>query len=408
MKFEHLKHFFCCFILVTKVFSQVDNTYINSPKRDSLLKLENDGKDMIDVLGLKKFINENPNETKKEREVRFTVLPFVGYTLQTRLAAILAGNIAFYVDDDDETNQSAVSTSISYTQNNQIIFPVFTNIWTRKNKFNLLGIWRYYKYPESTYGLGGYTSLKIANKLDYSYIIFREAVLRHFSNSYFYAGLGYNLSYHINITESDNSDGKLTDFTKYGKTKNSVSSGISFHALYDKRGNTINPPKGMYASVTFCPFTTLLGSNNNWQSLVIDFRKYFKMPHSKNVLAFWNYNWFTNGKAPYLDLPSTGWDSFSNIGRGYIQSRLRGTNLLYLEAEYRFRITHNGLLGGVVFSNAQSVSDWPSNQFTVIYPAIGSGIRIKLNKHSNTNLSIDYGVGIKGSKGLFINLGEVF
>ena len=126
-------------------------------------------------------------------------------------------------------------------------------------------------------------------------------------------------------------------------------------------------------------------------------------------MAFWNYNWFTfNGKAPYLDLPSTGWDTYSNVGRGYIQSRLRGENLVYMEAEFRFKISNNGMFGGILFGNAQSVSNWPDNTFTDIYPAVGAGLRIKLNKDSGTNLSIDYGIGIKGSKGLFINLGEVF
>ncbi len=81
---------------------------------------------------------------------------------------------------------------------------------------------------------------------------------------------------------------------------------------------------------------------------------------------------------------------------------------MYLEAEYRFGILKNGLLGGVVFTNAQSVTDWPSNKFTTIYPAAGAGIRIKLNRHSAANLSIDYAIGIGGSNGIFINLGEVF
>ena len=36
------------------------------------------------------------------------------------------------------------------------------------------------------------------------------------------------------------------------------------------------------------------------------------------------------------------------------------------------------------------------------------GIRIKLNKYSRTNIAIDYGFGLGGSQGLFVNLGEVF
>jgi hypothetical protein len=38
----------------------------------------------------------------------------------------------------------------------------------------------------------------------------------------------------------------------------------------------------------------------------------------------------------------------------------------------------------------------------------GAGIRIKLNKHSNTNVAIDYAFGQGGSQGIFMNLGEVF
>ncbi|WP_332369508.1 hypothetical protein [Spirosoma telluris] len=41
-------------------------------------------------------------------------------------------------------------------------------------------------------------------------------------------------------------------------------------------------------------------------------------------------------------------------------------------------------------------------------PAVGGGIRIKMNKISRTNLSVDYGFGMDGSHGLFFNLGEVF
>lgn len=81
---------------------------------------------------------------------------------------------------------------------------------------------------------------------------------------------------------------------------------------------------------------------------------------------------------------------------------------MYLETEYRFGITRNGLFGGVVFANAQTVTDWPSNKFETIYPAVGAGLRVKVNKHSNTNISIDYGMGLDGSKGIFVNLGEVF
>lgn len=82
--------------------------------------------------------------------------------------------------------------------------------------------------------------------------------------------------------------------------------------------------------------------------------------------------------------------------------------MIYAEAEYRFAISNNGLLGGVAFANAQSFSKNLSKQLSVIAPGFGAGLRIKLNKFSDTNLCIDYGFGTNGSKGIFLNLGEVF
>ncbi|MDB5277863.1 MAG: hypothetical protein JWR61_2818 [Ferruginibacter sp.] len=134
------------------------------------------------------------------------------------------------------------------------------------------------------------------------------------------------------------------------------------------------------------------------------------MAATKNILALWSFNWLTlaKSKPPYLLLPSTGWDDFYNTGRGYIQSRFRAKDMIYAEAEYRFGIAGNGLLGGVVFGNVQSFSKNLATQLAVLAPGFGAGLRVKLNKFSNTNLCIDYGFGTNGSRGVFLNLGEVF
>jgi hypothetical protein len=152
-----------------------------------------------------------------------------------------------------------------------------------------------------------------------------------------------------------------------------------------------------------------MGSDANWAAVVGDFRKYFKLPtRRRQIIALWNYDWLSFGNTPYLQLPSTGWDPFVNTGRGYIQGRFRGKRMLYLESEYRIDITNNGLIGAVLFANAESFSEEKTNRFETVAPGYGAGIRIKMNKHSRTNLAIDYGFGLNGSRGFFVNLGEVF
>jgi hypothetical protein len=80
----------------------------------------------------------------------------------------------------------------------------------------------------------------------------------------------------------------------------------------------------------------------------------------------------------------------------------------YLEAEDRFAISRNGLIGGVVFFNVESFKKNLAPSFNDFNPGFGTGIRIKLNKNSNTNICIDYGFGLHGSQGIAVNVGEVF
>jgi hypothetical protein len=80
----------------------------------------------------------------------------------------------------------------------------------------------------------------------------------------------------------------------------------------------------------------------------------------------------------------------------------------YLESEYRFAISKNGLFSGVVFVNAEKFSDELSSTYKEVLPGYGLGLRIKLNKFAKTNICIDYGFGNNSSQGFFVNLGEVF
>ncbi|MHB8261838.1 MAG: BamA/TamA family outer membrane protein [Bacteroidia bacterium] len=371
---------------------------------------------------LKHPIVATDSTIKDSTMVFFAFLPAVGYAMQTGVTGIVAINISFFTSKKNkDTRLSSFTINPAASLQNQVMVPIQSNIWINKNKINLLGDWRYYFYPTETFGLGGQTSINNDNTVSYSFVrVYEEASKRILPN--FYAGLGYGLDWHFNIHQIEQ-EGLGTDFLSYNrrygsKKRRTVSSGPVLNLTYDSRDNTNNPHKGNYANMIFHSNLTAFGSNRNWQSLQIDLRKFIPLKsNGRHVLALWSYNWFTfGGKAPYFDLPSTGWDTYSNTGRGYIQGRLRGTNFIYAETEYRFTITKNGLFGGVVFANAQSVSnytstkpnDFFSSQFTTILPAAGFGIRLKINKVSKVNFALDYGWGVGGSHGFFFNLSEVF
>jgi len=364
--------------------------------------------DLIDI-ARKVFDKKAKPRNDTSSQPRLSAVPAAGYSLQTGFAVLLVANGAFYTGKPGETNMSSVLTSLTYSQQKQVIFPIQANIWTKNNKYNIVTDWRYLKYPSYTYGLGGYTTFYDQYTINYNAIRLHQTFYRKVATD-LYAGIGYNFDYFWNIKEVDPPSGKVTDFEQYGLSSTEQASGITFNVLYDTRKNSINPDNGVYTNLVYRPNFTFLGNEATWRSMIVDLRKYIKLPFGKdNILAFWNYDWLTlSGMPPYLMLPNTGGDPYSNTGRGYIQGRYRGKNMLYGEGEYRFAISGNDLLGGVVFANLQTFTEEGSNKFEVLMPGYGAGIRIKLNKFSKTNIAIDYGLGLQGSGGFFVNLGEVF
>lgn len=410
MKFNPLIIVILIFCAIN-AYSQTDSTraILNKSQASVISKADSvKQRDAIDIVN--HILNKNRPVTdhSSARRLNFSVVPSPGYTLSTGFVFDVTGNVAFYTGASHKENLSAIQSDLAYDTKAQKLFYNRGEIWFPDNQYRLVADVRWAKFPTETYGLGTQTTTAQTDEINFDYYRVYTTLYKTLAPD-FYAGAGYNLDYHYNISSGGNLDKSVSDFQKYGLTNASTSSGINLDLLYDDRRNGINPLGGEYASITFRQNTTFLGSGSNWHSLLIDLRKYLRLSnHSNNVLAFWAMGWFSSAGTPYLDLPQTAGDMYTNSGRGYAEGRFRGRNMLYLESEYRFGITHNGLLGGVIFANGQTFTNFPANTFNGIAPGTGAGIRIKMNKHSDTNVCLDYGVGMHGSRGFFVNLGEVF
>ncbi len=369
------------------------------------------GKDLTDVVSHLFHKNKaNKLDTlHNPRKYNYSIVPAAGYTLQTGFAGIVSANLGFYNYEENDAKLSNIASSITYSEYNQVILPLNANIWFNKGNYNFVSDNRYISYPSSIYGLGGRTDPNKARTINFSGLKLHNKLVKSFSTNWL-AGLGLYYDQFWDISVLDPTTKKISTLIQKELGKSETAVGPIADILYDSRTNQINPDKGTFFTLLYRYNATQLGSDNDWQSLIIDTRKYFKFPeNSQNILAFWNLEWLTlSGKIPYLIMPSTGWDDQYNSGRGYIQSRFRGRNMSYLESEYRFQISRNGLFGGVVFANVQSYSGDLSSTYATLLPGYGAGLRFKINKHSRTNICLDYGIGKNGSGGFYVNLGEVF
>ncbi len=402
-----------------------DASLINQSEKDSFLQKKLTDKDSIykktttdipqkDIRDVfKKVFHLKPlpdtDGEKKDLKKHFSILPAGGYTLQTGFAAILSANMAYNVDTLPDAKLSSISTSFTYTQYNQTIIPLQASIWSKGNRFDIISDFRYVSYPSAIFGLGGRIDPNIGYTINFNGLKLHQTIMKAVSNN-LYLGLGLYYDNFQNITGIE----KVSDIVSRRIIKilgsHETAIGLALRFTYDSRLNQLNPKQGLYYNITYRANTRAFGSDSTWNSLQIDSRAYVPFPKgSDNVLAFWMFDWLTaSGTPPYLLLPSTAGDDSYNTGRGYIQGRFRGRDMLYFESEYRYGITRNGLLGGVLFVNVQNFSSDLSKQYSNLFPGYGLGLRLKFNKYSNANLCVDYGFGVKGSQGFFVNIGEVF
>ncbi len=420
---------------------------IESPliKKDTAKQKSCEIKDVGDVFR-ELFHNKNKKKKKSKKEkvprsekkVSMLILPNISYNPANGLLVGVGGNIALYLGSKENTRISFAGFTIAYTTEDQFISFIKSNLYTAENKFFLQGDWRYYKYSESTYGLGtnapdslyinpswGWQGTEVGDgdgySMQYNYVILHEiANIKVIDN--FYLGLGYHLDYYWDIKDKllnlDTVPQVLTPHWGYSKrhgidTASYMLSGVSINVMYDSRDNQINAYEGFYARLNYRMNPTFLGSSENSTTLWVEFRTYVglskKIP--RHLIAFWFFgNFVVSGHQPYFTLMALANDQKGRSGRGYTEGRYRGEDYMYAEAEYRFPLLRCAqTLGGVIFVNATTASnrDRGIRLFDYVQPAIGFGFRILVNKHTRLNIDIDFAFGFR-SKGIYFGGTEAF
>jgi hypothetical protein len=397
---------FCgLFPLLLKAQTPVDTT--------NVVDIDTTGqKDLLDIGNHLLKFKPRRYSKKEKKEFYFSVLPISTAAPGGGSVLVTSTTAGFYLGPRRTTFLSSVTFAPYLNFKGRYGLPIHSSIWLRDNTYNIQGDTRFLVYPQDTWGLGGGQPQADRVLVNYNYVRFYQSALKRIT-PYLYAGAGYNIDYYTNI-KSDNTTVSLADFTQYAygtaAGSNSFSSGLNLDFLYDSRQNSFNPIPGGYANVIFRHNTKILGSDNNTQSIYVDLRKYVSVGNSgvKNQFAFWAYYWSTvSSGTPYLNLPSIGNDPYQRSGRGIEQNRYRGQELAYFETEYRRSITRDDLLGFVIFANINSATQPNSRRFSYLNPAAGTGLRVKFNKKSDTNICIDYGFS-RGYSNLNLGLGEAF
>jgi len=349
-------------------------------------------------------------EGESQSGLAWSILPTLSYNPVFGFAFGASATGAGYFGSGPRARPSVVSVSGNYSTKGQTLAQVRVETTSPSGDYLTKIDFRYLDTERSTWGLGPIASGQ--EEYPMAYVLLRAyATLYRRTSGPVYVGLGAHLDRFMDIRDDRADLGEVTPFQLYAgaDVKKTRAVGISFNLLADTRNSIVNPTSGYLVSGSFRNYVKSIGADQNWQEFWVSARLYPHLPgNSRNILAFWLYNWLTFGPAPYHNLPSTGWDTYGRGARGYLQERIRAANQIYLETEYRFALTRDGLLGGVVFLNGTASTQPSSQTFGPLDAGGGLGIRLQFNKHSHTNLALDRAWGRYGSGGWFMGMSEVF
>lgn len=377
--------------------------------------------DRVDVADLvRKLFKKKPPppEEVAQDNVMSVVSPIIGAKPSTGAVVGVAGNVAFFLGGRETTSISSVVGALTFSTRSQTSLTAHGTVFGGDDRWRLEVDDRAQWTSLETPGLG------MPPPLDPELVKFDFIRLHHIGYmkvwKHLYAGAGFHYDRHADIGPDKGGEARWerSPFIDYSRATGlpltaQTAAGPSAELIWDSRDSAIDPREGWMARANYRVLVDgLLGGDTGWEKLNLDVRAYRGLSKDRrHRLGVWGYGDFvTGGTAPYFQLPSTGSDAYGRSGRGYAEGHFRGERLAFLEVEYRGPLTDNGLLGMVAFANITSVASRMMQQelFDRWAPGVGVGLRLKVNKHSRTNLAFDIGFGERGNRGIYLAVQEAF
>ncbi|MCC5928711.1 MAG: BamA/TamA family outer membrane protein [Cyclobacteriaceae bacterium] len=348
------------------------------------------------IMTLQPFLSFAQNDSADAKV--FKAYPLAYYTPETRIAFELFAFYSFYAEEAER--KSNFRFFATYTQNNQYLFILPWQVYTRNEKQFHNGRLDYRFFPEYYYGIGNNTREENRELYDFNALTLQSKNLfkidhqTYFGISSHFQSLGTAISPDLELFDD------VTDM-KGRNGYNYFAAGPSF--MWDQRDHILCPTRG-----SFLDFNLLLGQGMagnhelKFAMLQFDYRKY----HQLRPGITWANQFvaqITMGELPFRALPTLGGPY---LHRGYYQGRFRDKHMMLYQTEYRQHVV--GRIGFVAFASAGRVYNRLDKQIAQkIHPGGGVGLRFKISKNDQTNIRLDYSV-TPDSKGLYIYFAEAF
>lgn len=345
------------------------------------------------------YSQNDSDADKEEKSNSLLIFPVLYYTPETKIAGGVLGGYYFYPSNNpDYSKPSSVTLELLYTELEQFKTEITFDIFLSSYRNRLTGAAGYSKFPSKFWGIGNYTAAENETLfIPQSYwlnVSYKRKIIEGL-----FIGLDYEFN-HKNVTFDDPA-GAIGLESISGRTGGTVSrAGLTLNA--DSRDHLMFPTTGSYFQAQFFFSDRALGSDFDFTTLNLDFRKYGLLS-DEIVLAgqmFSSLNW---GDIPFYYSAFMGG---KYLMRGYYEGRYRDGGILAFQAECRLPIYWR--IGAALFAGIAQVAPGPGDfRMNAFKFAYGAGLRLLWDKEQKLNIRLDMGFA-EDQASLYVTIGEAF
>lgn len=367
----------------------------------------------------KTISRESHSQKLARRNLHYNILGGPSYTPDFGFLIGGSALMTFRTNPNDTTLQrSVLPIAVALMFEGGLNLSTKPQLFFKDDRFRIFGVFAYKNTIENYYGIGystnkDYPRGEETSEYRYSGIQINPWFLFRLGKSNFFAGPQIDFNYD-KITSP--AKGMINDplYLTSGGTENgctTISSGLGFLLTYDTRDVPANAYKGIYLDFRGVMYNKILGGDNNFYRLEIDYRQY-KTLGNRKVLAWTVQTKNVFGDAPLVKytLSGTPYDL-----RGYYMGQYRDKSSHLIMAEYRQMfntdksnwikrvISH---IGYTAWAGCGFMGPNPGKVEGVL-PNMGIGLRIEVQPRMNVRL--DLGRNTVNKQNLFyFNMTEAF
>ncbi len=365
--------------------------------------------------------------TKKEfhkqkatnRNLHYNILGGPAYT--PNYGFLLGGTalMTFHINPEDSLQQrSVLPFVVSYMVKGGVLFGIRPQLFFKNDRIRVFGEFMYNHTKEDYYGVGYATTSRRergenTTKYTCNYIQIKPQVLFKLGKSNFFIGPQMDI-YYEEISDPAKQMVQDEHYTAAGGTErgyHTFNAGLGFLLSYDSRDVPANAYSGLYLNVRGMTYNKMLGSDENFFRLEVDYRQYYQVKE-RGVLA-----WTVQTKHVFGTIPINQY-SFAGTAydlRGYYTGQYRDRSAHVIVTEYRQMINNDqstilkrllSHVGYVAWTGCGFMGPAPA-KIEGVLPNVGIGLRVEIQPRMNVRL--DYGRDMVNNQNLFyFNMTEAF